>query len=211
VSCLISRVIHSSYSVPATNTRASPLFDRSKAEIVVIYLNMSHFDQTGESCPSQDMGEDAAKYQYPPPPGEGYEHTRAYPYQASSNSSAIPVSLSYDSQFLQPDGYPPVSRVNPQQSLLDYGRDELGYWDGFQHMSFTHSAPRQRAAIACRYCRRRKVRRFSLLNTHWIAANFLPRLNALDLEKRRRGVAQIANNSNRIAFLCQFQTEVFNH
>ncbi len=140
---------------------------------MVICSNMSHLDQPGGLFPPQDMG-DAAKYQYPPPSGEGYEHTRAYDQPASSsNSSVILPSISYDTQFLQPGGYPQDSGVNlqdsyrdAQQPLPDYGRDELGSWNGFQHMSFRQSAPRQRAAIACRYCRRRKVRRYSFLNSN---------------------------------------------
>ncbi|KAH6667209.1 hypothetical protein B0J14DRAFT_676940 [Halenospora varia] len=126
---------------------------------------MSHLNQPDESCPSQDMGGDVAKYQYPPPPGEEYEHTRAYHSHTSLNSSVILPSMSYDSQCLQTDGYPQELRVNPQdsyrdaqQSLSDYGRVELGSWNEFQHMLSTPSAPRQKAAIACRYCRRRKIK-----------------------------------------------------
>jgi hypothetical protein len=140
---------------------------------VVICSSMSHLNQPDESCPSQDMGGDADKYQYPPPPGEEYEHTRAYNSHTSLNSTLILPSMSYDSQSLQTDGYPQELRVNPQdsytdaqQSLSDYGRVELGSWNGFQHMLSTPSAPRQRAAIACRYCRRRKVSRFSFLNSN---------------------------------------------
>jgi hypothetical protein len=133
---------------------------------VVSCSNMLHLDQAGGSCPPQDMG-DAANYQYPPPSGEGYEPTGAYYQPASSNNSFMLPPMSYD------DGYPQDSRVNPrgsygdvQQPLSDYGRDELGSRNGFQHMSFTQSTPRQRAAIACRYCRRRKVRSFSFLNSN---------------------------------------------
>lgn len=136
---------------------------------------MSHLNQLNESCPSPDMGGDAAKYQYryPPPPGEEYEHARAYHPYTSLNSSARLPSTSYDSQSLQAGGYPQESRVNSQDSHTnaqqwssDYGRDEVESWNGFQRMLFTPSAPRQRAAIACRYCRRRKVRHFSLLNSN---------------------------------------------
>jgi hypothetical protein len=151
--------------IPFRAQRDSSLLDRLKAEIVVICSNMSHSDQHGGSCPPQDM-RDAANYQYPPPSEEGYEQTRPY-YQlaSSSDSSVILPSISYDAQFLQPGGYPQDSRVNPQdsrvnlqasyrdaqQQLPDHGRDEPGSWNGF-HTSFTQSAPRQRAAIACRYC-----------------------------------------------------------
>jgi hypothetical protein len=132
-------------------------------------------NQPNESCPSQDMGSDAAEYQYryPPPPGEEYEHARAHHPYTSLNSSVILPSISYDSQSLQAGGYPQESKVNPQDSHTnaqqwssDYGRDEVESWNGFQRMLFTPSAPRQRAAIACRYCRRRKVRHFSFLNSN---------------------------------------------
>lgn len=110
---------------------------------------------------------DAVNYQYLPPSGEGYEPTGAYYQPASSNSGFMLPPMSND------DGYPQDSRVHPQgsysdvqQALSDYGRDKLGSWNGFQHMSFTQLAPRQRAAIACRYCRRRKVRSFSFLSSN---------------------------------------------
>jgi hypothetical protein len=135
---------------------------------------MSHLDPPRESCPPQDMGGDAAKYQYPPPPEN--EQTRAYHYPAASNSSFIPPSISYDSQFRQPGGYPQVSRVNyrdsytdAQQLSSDYDRDQLGSSHGFQHMSSTRSTPRQRATVACRYCRRRKVSRYSFLTVIYIS------------------------------------------
>jgi hypothetical protein len=133
---------------------------------VAICPIMSHLNQP-------NMGGDAAKYQYryPPPPGEEYEHARAYHPYNSLNGSVILPSISYNSQSLQAGGYPQESRVNPQDSHTnsqqwpsDYRRDEVGSWNGFQRVLFTPSAPRQRAAIACRYCRRRKVRHFSFLN-----------------------------------------------
>jgi hypothetical protein len=195
VSCLIKQLIRSSYSVPATNSveslnllhfifrrtqsrtqEAYSSFERWKAEVRAICSKMSHLDRPHELCPPQDVGGDAANYQYPPPPGEDNEQTRAYHYPAASNSSFVPPSISYNRQFLQPGGYPQESRVNPhdsytnaQQSLSDYGRDHHSSSHGFQHMPSTRSAPKQRAAVACRYCRRRKVSRYSFLTVIYIS------------------------------------------
>ncbi|KAH8587215.1 hypothetical protein B0O99DRAFT_694746 [Bisporella sp. PMI_857] len=126
---------------------------------------MSHLNQPDRPCPLQDM-RDVAKYQCLQPSGEGYEHTRPYYQEAStSNSRAILPSASYDAQFLQRDGYPQDSRVNLQGSYTDgqqlppgYGRGERDSGDGFRRILSTQSVPRQRAAIACRYCRRRKIK-----------------------------------------------------
>lgn len=109
--------------------------------------------------------------QYPPPPGEEDDRARAYHLRAPSSSSnvTLPSLSQYDNQYAQPppNGYAP----DPRYQQSPYGappppapyRDDRGYQADYgrgapQHMNFSQSAPRQRTAIACRYCRRRKIR-----------------------------------------------------
>ncbi len=67
------------------------------------------------------------------------------------------------------------------------------------------SYPEKRWTSSCLLYRSRKSLYSNQLTTaFWIAANMLPRSNALDLKNTPRGVAPIANDSNRIAFSCLF-------
>lgn len=110
--------------------------------------------------------------EYPPPPGEE-DDRRAYNARMAqampqSNVTLPSISSPYDPQYAPPppNGYAPDPRYRPEQQYHagqpqpyppqrgypgDYPRG------GPQHMQFATSAPRQRTAIACRYCRRRKV------------------------------------------------------
>lgn len=133
---------------------------------------MSYQDQNGGGGYPPPREQES---RYPPPPGEEDER-RAYHQRANSNVT-LP-SMSYESQYGQPTngyspgpqsngyasgsgGYPPQDPYRQQAPggyQQDYGRG------GSQHMAFSQSAPRQRTAIACRYCRRRKVSRNILFN-----------------------------------------------
>ncbi|KAL3426539.1 C6 transcription factor [Phlyctema vagabunda] len=114
-----------------------------------------------------------AESQYPPPPGEEDDRARLYHQRMPSSSSAVtlPSISQYDTQYAPPppNGYAPDPRYQPSP----YGappppppgqyRDDRAYQADYgrgapQHMNFSQSAPRQRTAIACRYCRRRKIR-----------------------------------------------------
>ena len=71
------------------------------------------------------------------------------------------------------------------------------------HMNYNQPAPRQRTAIACRYCRRRKV---SANWNHWIS-RMLTISNRFAVPASKRlmmVVAQIANASSKSAFLLRF-------
>ncbi|TAQ84660.1 hypothetical protein B7494_g7017 [Chlorociboria aeruginascens] len=108
---------------------------------------------------------------YPPPPGES-ERGRTYHQRtpSSGGNATLPPMATYDSQYAQPNGYSPDPRAYPQpdpyRSPPQPGpfRDDRVYQVDYarappqQQMSFSQSAPRQRTAIACRYCRRRKIR-----------------------------------------------------
>jgi hypothetical protein len=131
---------------------------------VMICSNMTYSEQHGGSDSLHDMG-DSSQYQYPPLPEDGDDRIKPYYQQtSSSNISVILPSISHDTLGPQPHSHPQDSLANlpdtgdAQLPLPEYGRNQHGSWNGSQHMSFTQSAPRQRAAIACRYCRRRKVR-----------------------------------------------------
>ncbi|RDL40993.1 Uncharacterized protein BP5553_00972 [Venustampulla echinocandica] len=135
---------------------------------------MSYQDQSGGGYPPPHENNgypprEQRESQYPPPPGEEDERARAaYHQRAVSNSSGVtlPPISPYEQQYAsQPNGYtpayqqgpyrpppPPAAYPNDRGYQQDYGRG------GPQHMAFSQSAPRQRTAIACRYCRRRKIR-----------------------------------------------------
>ncbi len=128
---------------------------------------MSYPEQQGGPYSTRDM-RDPGESQYPPPPEED-DRARAYHQRAPSSSSVTLPSISpYDPQYAAPNGYAPDLRAYRPDPYRDaqqgYGRDDRGgyqvdYRGGApQHMAFSQSAPRQRTAIACRYCRRRKVR-----------------------------------------------------
>jgi hypothetical protein len=132
---------------------------------------MSYPDQSGGPYPPRDI-RDPGESQYPPPPEED-DRARAYHQRApSSNSVTLPSISPYDPQYAAPNGYAPDPRVYRPDPYRDtqqgYGRDDRGGYPvdyraaAPQHMAFSQSAPRQRTAIACRYCRRRKVRNIHL-------------------------------------------------
>lgn len=127
---------------------------------------MSYQDQSGGYPPPREQ---ESQSQYPPPP-DAEEERRAYHQRAPSSSSSVtlPSISPYEPQYgQQPNGYavdprgypppdpyrqaPPAGYRDDRQYQQDYGRGQP------QHMAFSQSAPRQRTAIACRYCRRRKV------------------------------------------------------
>ena len=135
---------------------------------------MSYQDQNGGYPPPREQ----PRSQYPPPPGEEDERAAAYHQRGQSSSSVTLPSLSqYEPQYSQPpNGYPPDPRAYqqdpyrpPPPPAAPY-RDDRAYQPDYgrggqqQHMNFSQSAPRQRTAIACRYCRRRKVSRDKI---HW--------------------------------------------
>ncbi|KAH8654429.1 hypothetical protein BGZ60DRAFT_153967 [Tricladium varicosporioides] len=120
--------------------------------------------------------EEQRESQYPPPPGEEDERARAYHQRGPSNSSNItlPSMNPYDShsQYSQPqNGYGPGPSNYPQDPYRPGPgqgpyRDDRGYQQDYgrgaplsqNNLAFSQQAPRQRTAIACRYCRRRKIR-----------------------------------------------------
>jgi hypothetical protein len=126
---------------------------------------MSYQDHSGGYPPPRDQPES----QYPPPPGEEDDRIRAYHQRGPSTSGSVtlPSISPYDPQYAQPpNGYPPDPRAYQQDVYRHqagpYRDDRGGYQQDYgrggpQHMAFSQSAPRQRTAIACRYCRRRKV------------------------------------------------------
>ncbi|KAH8597806.1 hypothetical protein B0O99DRAFT_684518 [Bisporella sp. PMI_857] len=133
---------------------------------------MSYQDHNGGYPPPRDQNES----QYPPPPGEEDDRARAYhqraPSSGGTNITLPSISSQYDPQYAQPppNGYPSDPRAygqpdpyrqppppGPYQDSRQYQPD-YGRGAPQQHMTFNQSAPRQRTAIACRYCRRRKIR-----------------------------------------------------
>ena len=127
---------------------------------------MSYQDQSGGGYPPPRQ-----ESQYPPPPGEEDERAPPYHQRAPSNTNIIlPAMSPYgDPQYSQPqNGYPDPRgyQADPYRAPQQSYRDDRGYQQdhgrgGPQHMAFSQSAPRQRTAIACRYCRRRKVSTFA--------------------------------------------------
>ena len=104
-----------------------------------------------------------SREQYPPPPQQGsYPAPSPYSQQsphAPANSSDM-LTLPPPSQMPQQDPY----RDHPPQYDMYQGQPgQMPYPTGphpnsqQQPVSFAQPAPRQRTAIACRYCRRRKV------------------------------------------------------
>lgn len=130
--------------------------------MAIYRTEMSYQDQAGGYPPPPREGES----QYPPPPGEE-DDRRAYHQRAPSSSSVTLPSIS-PYEYAQPsNGYtpdprayaqdpyrqpPPGGQYRDDRAQYDYGRSGPP-----QQMNFSQSAPRQRTAIACRYCRRRKV------------------------------------------------------
>ncbi|KAI1004390.1 hypothetical protein K3495_g3826 [Podosphaera aphanis] len=102
--------------------------------------------------------------QYPPPPGEEDDRARYYHHRESSSGGSVtlPSIVPYEQGYPpQPQVYAQDPRMYPPEAFRqqatpglpqEYGRG------GGQPTSFSQSAPRQRTAIACRYCRRRKIR-----------------------------------------------------
>lgn len=121
---------------------------------------MSYQDQAGGYPPPREQ-----ESQYPPPPGEEDDRRAAYHQRAPSSSSVTLPSISPYEYQQPPNGYPADPRYPPQdpyrQPPPGQYRDDRAQYDyargGPQQMNFSQSAPRQRTAIACRYCRRRKV------------------------------------------------------
>lgn len=126
---------------------------------------MSYPDPNGGYPPPRD-----SESQYPPPPGEEDDRVRAYHQRAPSSTANItlPAISSYDPQYQQqpPNGYqdPRAYQPDPYRPPPGQYQDNRGYQQqdygrsAHQNMAvFSQSAPRQRTAIACRYCRRRKV------------------------------------------------------
>lgn len=123
---------------------------------------MSYQDQSGYPPPR-----DQQESQYPPPPGEEDDRARAYHNRGPSSGSGVtlPSISPYEHHYAPPNGYPTDPRgyqQDPYRAPPGQYRDDRGYQQdygrgGAQNMAFTQSAPRQRTAIACRYCRRRKV------------------------------------------------------
>lgn len=131
--------------------------------VAIYHSEMSYQDQSGYPPPREQES------QYPPPPGEEDDRARGAYHQrgASSGGSVnLPSISSYDHYGAPPpNGYPADPRgyqQDPYRAPPGQYRDDRGYPQdygrgGAQNMAFTQSAPRQRTAIACRYCRRRKV------------------------------------------------------
>ncbi|CAD6506408.1 BgTH12-07334 [Blumeria graminis f. sp. triticale] len=121
---------------------------------------MSFNDQGAGYPPLREQSES----QYPLPPGEEDERSRPFHNREASNGSisTLPSITPYEHSFSsQTQGYVQDQRVYPSESYRppptpgypqDYNRGVP------QQMAFSQSAPRQRTAIACRYCRRRKIR-----------------------------------------------------
>ena len=113
--------------------------------------------------------------EYPPPPGEeddrrAYNARMAQGMPPQSNVTLPSKSSPYDAQYAPPptNGYAPDPRYRQNEHYpippQGYAPPPRGYPAEYQrgapqHMQFATSAPRQRTAIACRYCRRRKVSR----------------------------------------------------
>jgi len=141
---------------------------------------MSYQDQSSGYPPPRDA-RDQSESQYPPPPGEEDDRVRAYHHRIPSSSSVTLPSISpYDPQYVQPpNGYPPDPRAyqqDPYRAQPGPYRDDRGYQQDYgraapQHMAFSQSAPRQRTAIACRYCRRRKVSVAAAANLSWLSVS----------------------------------------
>ncbi|KAJ5053997.1 uncharacterized protein L3040_000285 [Drepanopeziza brunnea f. sp. 'multigermtubi'] len=125
---------------------------------------MAYPGDQGGYPPPRDLQES----QYPPPPGEEEDRARgAYHNRGPSGGSplTLPSISGYDQPYQLAPGYPvdprgyqsqpyraPPGQYDERTYQQDYGRGAP------QNMAFTQSAPRQRTAIACRYCRRRKIR-----------------------------------------------------
>ncbi|CZT08130.1 hypothetical protein WAI453_002237 [Rhynchosporium graminicola] len=125
---------------------------------------MSYQDQSGYPPPREQES------QYPPPPGEEDDRARGYHQRGPSNGGnvVLPSITPYEHYGAPPhNGYPADPRgyqQDPYRAPPVQYRDERPYprqefnGPGGPNMAFTQSAPRQRTAIACRYCRRRKIR-----------------------------------------------------
>lgn len=126
---------------------------------------MAYQDHSGGYPPPRDS-RDYSESQYPPPPGEEDDRARAYHHQRIPSAPGS-VTLPSISPYGVPNGYapdprgyqqPPYREPPPGAYRDDRGYPPQDYGRGApQHMAFSQSAPRQRTAIACRYCRRRKV------------------------------------------------------
>jgi hypothetical protein len=99
--------------------------------------------------------------------------------------------------------FPSVYKMQAMQGMQGDERDNDPY-RGPPNMTFTQPAPRQRTAIACRYCRRRKVRHISYFTIlgHF-AYDF--RFAVLDLRLRLTVDAATVFAFTRSAFSRQFR------
>ncbi|KAH8811390.1 hypothetical protein F5884DRAFT_854740 [Xylogone sp. PMI_703] len=125
---------------------------------------MAYQDHSGGYPPPRDS-RDYVESQYPPPPGEEDDRARAYHQRIPSAPGS--VTLPSISPYMPNGGYAPDPRGYQQPPYREPPqgayRDDRPYPQEYgrgapQHMAFSQSAPRQRTAIACRYCRRRKIR-----------------------------------------------------
>lgn len=162
---------------------------------------MSYQDQAGGYPPPREQ-----ESQYPPPPGEE-DDRRAYHQRAPSSSSVTLPSISPYEYQQPPNGYPSDPRYPPQDPYRQPPpggpyRDDRAQYEyargGPQQMNFSQSAPRQRTAIACRYCRRRKVSTdnlFSLAGKPCLNISSLPRLGRFVLQCSHVGKADTSLDS----------------
>lgn len=99
----------------------------------------------------------AAQYdpQYQPPNGYAQD-PRAYGPQDPYRVHQPPPPTHYRDDRQYQGDYGRGSGIPGGQHIPGPGQHMNGGGPG-QHMTFNQSAPRQRTAIACRYCRRRKV------------------------------------------------------
>ncbi|POS86481.1 hypothetical protein EPUL_004068 [Erysiphe pulchra] len=99
--------------------------------------------------------------QYPYPPREGGDRGRLFHHEESSPSGhvTLPPISQYESYQQQSQGYHqeqhPFSESYQTTAAPNYSAE---YSRVNSQVPYGQSAPRQRTAIACRYCRRRKIR-----------------------------------------------------
>ena len=132
--------------------------------VLIYHSNMSYQDPRGGYPPPPDNREES---QYPPPPGEEDDRARAYHQRGQSAASnvTLPSMSTYNAPYGAPVSYSPDPRAYQQDSYRSPPAaypDDRAYQPDYRTpppapMPYQQSAPRQRTAIACRYCRRRKV------------------------------------------------------
>ncbi|RKF72469.1 hypothetical protein GcM1_248188 [Golovinomyces cichoracearum] len=121
---------------------------------------MSYHDRNAGYGPPRDLNES----QHQSPPREEDERARSY-YKNDNprnGSVSLPPITPYDNVYpqQQPPGFPQEQRVYPETYRQATGSAYPQEYtrSGEPSISFGPAAPRQRTAIACRYCRRRKIR-----------------------------------------------------